>query len=161
VIRIDVRPAGETWSTCHTHHALSPRMALDHTYLTRSAHGNISHSCQQHWTESLLSKKGLPSQSTAYGRSIRGSIPRFSPKAAIEAVGVKPTLYWRLATRFTGPITPAYDQYFQYLLTGINSLVLNWHRRELQPRGSRLSTLHSSPFPTDDPLLPPKGPTLS
>jgi hypothetical protein len=41
-IRIDVHPAGETRPTRHAHPTLSPRMVLDHTYLTRSMHSYLS-----------------------------------------------------------------------------------------------------------------------
>jgi hypothetical protein len=48
----------------------------------------------------------------------RRSVPSFSPKPTNEAVGAKPSIYRQQATRFTGPISPAYDRYVQYLLTG-------------------------------------------
>jgi hypothetical protein len=44
VIRTDVHSAGETWPTHHTHPTLSPRMVLDHTYLTWSTHSDLSRS---------------------------------------------------------------------------------------------------------------------
>jgi hypothetical protein len=64
---------------------------------------------------------------------ICGSIPSFSLKIANEALGAKPIFYWRPATRLTGPISSACDRYVQYLLARDNSLILNWHRRGLQP----------------------------
>jgi hypothetical protein len=46
---------------------------------------------------------------------------------------LKPSICSRQATRLTGSISSTCDRYVQYLLTGANPLVLNWHRRELQP----------------------------
>jgi hypothetical protein len=40
----------------------------------------------------------------------------------------------------TGPISPACDWYVQYLLAGVNPLVLNRHRRGLQPWKCQLTT---------------------
>jgi hypothetical protein len=47
--------------------------------------------------------------------------------------GEKPNFYWQPTTKLTGAISPACDRYVQYLLVGVNSLVLNRHRRGLQP----------------------------
>jgi hypothetical protein len=66
---------------------------------------------------------------------------------------LKPSFYWRQAIRLTEPITPACDQYVQYLLTGANPSVLNWHRRGLQPWRCHIFTSHSPPFSTDGPPL--------
>jgi hypothetical protein len=63
-------------------------------------------------------EEGLPTQSTARRWLIRGSVPSFSLEPANEAVGVKPSIYRRPATRLTGPITPVCDRYIQYLLAG-------------------------------------------
>jgi hypothetical protein len=63
--------------------------------------------------------------------------------------------------QFTRPTSPACDQYIQYLLMGANSLVLNRHRRGLQPWRCRLFTSHSQPFPSDCPMLSPNGPARS
>jgi hypothetical protein len=54
---------------------------------------------------------------------------------------------------FTGPITPACDLYVQYLLTGGNPSILNWHRRWVQPCRCQLMTSHSLNFSTNDPPL--------
>jgi hypothetical protein len=137
-------------------------MALGHMYLTWFAHSNLSCSHQQCWTDPLLlRKKGSRLDPQCDGWPIRRSILSFSPKVAIEALGIKPTLCWWLATRLTWTITSACDQYFQYLLAGTNPSVLKWHRRGLQPYRSQLYTSHSPPFPSDDPPLFPKGPAQS
>jgi hypothetical protein len=70
-----------------------------------------------------------------------------------QSLKLKPSIYWRHATRLTGPISPAYDQYVQYLLTRVNPSVFNRHRRGLQPWSCRLATSHSLTFPTDGPPL--------
>jgi hypothetical protein len=133
VIRIDVHPAGETRPTCHTHPTLSPHMVPDHTYLTRSTCSNISRSRQQSWAGSLL--RHNPQH---VDWPIRGFVPNFSSKIAIEAVGVKPIFCWRPTTWLIGHISPACDRYVQYLLTGVNPSVLNRHRWGLQPpKGAR------------------------
>jgi hypothetical protein len=93
--------------------------------------------------------------------SIRRSVPSFSPELANEVVGAKPSIYQRPATRLTKPISPTYDRYVQYLLTGANPLVLNRHRRGLQPWRCRLPTYHSPTFPTSCLPFPPKGPVRS
>jgi hypothetical protein len=63
--------------------------------------------------------------------------------------------------QLTGPITPACDQYVQYLLTGANPSVLNRHRWGLQSWRCRLSTHHSLTFLTDGPPFSIKGPAQS
>jgi hypothetical protein len=72
-------------------------------------------------------------------------------------VGTKPTFYWRPTTRLTGPISLAWDRYIQYFLVGANPLVLNRHRRGLQPWKCRLS--YRTPWPSQPMVLhfPPKG----
>jgi hypothetical protein len=47
--------------------------------------------------------------------------------------GEKSSFCWQPTTRLTGPISPTYDRYVQYLLVGANRTVLNRHRRGLQP----------------------------
>jgi hypothetical protein len=75
------------------------------------------------------------------------------PNTTIEAVHLSQTSIGEQATRFTWPISPACDQYVQYLLAGANPSILNWHRRGLQPWRCRLATSHSPTFPTDGPPL--------
>jgi hypothetical protein len=55
------------------------------------------------------------------GWPIHGSVPSFSPEAAIEAVGVK-SLCRQPATRLTEPISPACDRYVHYLIAGATSM---------------------------------------
>jgi hypothetical protein len=105
-------------------------------------------------------EEGLLTQSTAHHWPIRGSVPSFSLEPANEAVGAKPSIYQRPATRLTGPISPVCDRYVQYLFAGANRTVLNQHRRGLQPWRCRFSTYHSLTFPTSClpfPLVAPPG----
>jgi hypothetical protein len=74
---------------------------------------------------------------------------------------LKPNTYWRQTTRLIGPISPVCNQYVQYLLTGVNPSVLNWHKRRLQPWRCRLSTYHSPTFPISDLHFSPNGTTQS
>jgi hypothetical protein len=62
------------------------------------------------------------------------------------------------AIRLTGPISPACDQYVQYLLTGTNPSVLNRHNRGLPHRNLRIATSLSLPFPSECSTVPPKWP---
>jgi hypothetical protein len=94
------------------------------------------------------------------GWPIHGSVPSFSSKPAIEAVGVKPpSIDVRLVAYWAHIIVC--DRYVQYLLAGLNPLILNRHKRGLQSWRFRLSTYHSLTFSIDSLHFPPKGPARS
>jgi hypothetical protein len=133
-IRIDVHSVGETQPTHHTHPTSNPHMVSDHTYLTWSTHSNISLSCQQIWTDPLLPRRKAPdpTHSILVDRSM-GLYPASLLEQPKKQWGEKPSFYWQLATRLTGTISPACDRYVQYLLAGVNPLVINRHRQGLQP----------------------------
>jgi hypothetical protein len=78
-------------------------------------------------------EKGLSTQSSAHRLIDPWVHTQFLSWASHWSSGGKATLCRQLATRLTKPISPTCDQYVQYLLAGGNPLVLNWHRRELQP----------------------------
>jgi hypothetical protein len=83
---------GKTRPTRHTLPTLSPRMAIDHTYLMWSTHSILSWSRQQIWWEACGVLVGFfPAQSTNNpqldDRLICESIPSFSPTIANEVVG--------------------------------------------------------------------------
>jgi hypothetical protein len=59
--------------------------------------------------------------------------PQFLSQHNYWSSVLKTSICWLQTTRLTGPISPACDQYVQYLLTGANPLVLNRHRWGLQP----------------------------
>jgi hypothetical protein len=160
-IQIDVHPAGKNWPTRHMH----PCSVCVWSLTIRISHGQrivIFHVAINRVEQGHCSReKGLPTQSTARWLTDPRSVPNFSPKATIEAVGTKPTFCWESATRLTGPITPACDQYIQYLLTGPNSSVLNWYRRGYNLGG--VSFPHHTLRPSQVMVLrfPPKGPIRS
>jgi hypothetical protein len=149
VIRIDVHFAGENLTNTtrtlptpvHIHSAYascgwSPYVATFHESSTELSKPTASE------------KKGSQHNPQRTGWPIHGSVPSFSPEPANQAVRVKPRIYQRSTTRFTGSISPACDQYVQYLLTGTNSSVLNRHRRGLphrKPQNSHI-TLSALPF---------------
>jgi hypothetical protein len=98
---------------------------------------------QQIWTHLTTPEKKVPD--TIPSRPANQSAylpPSFSPLTAIEAVIKARHLLMNKLYQSTGSITPACDQYIQYLLTGANPSL-------------------SPSFPTDDPPLSPKGPVRS
>jgi hypothetical protein len=133
VIRIDVHPAGEIRPTRHV------RFPRQSTYAQRTLPAGCPHTWQpsmshrQSWTESLLPRKRAPDtiSSTSADRST-GPYPVSLPSQPMKQWR-KPNIHQQQATRFTGPISPVCDRYVQYLLMGANRMVLNQHRRGLQP----------------------------
>jgi hypothetical protein len=93
-------------------------------------------------------EKGLLTQSTALRLTDLRVHTQLLSRASQWSRGREPSSWWWPTTRFTGLISPACDRYIQYLLTGANSSVLNWHRRGLQPWRFRLFIYHSPTFPT-------------
>jgi hypothetical protein len=85
----------------------------------------------------------------------------FSSNITIKAVHLSQTYVDEQATRLTGPISLACDQYVQYLLTGVNPSVLNQHRWGLQPWKCRLATSHPRPSQLTTLYFPPKDPAWS
>jgi hypothetical protein len=152
---------GKTWPTCYTHPTLSPRMVLDHTYLMWSMHSILSWVADRFGWIPLLLRKRFPTQSLAH----RSTDPWIRTQSLSQvnqwSSRLKPSFYRWQPTRLTGLISPACDQYVQYLLTMANPSVLNWHRRGLQPWRCQLFTYHSPTFPTDGLPFPPKGPARS
>jgi hypothetical protein len=74
--------------------------------------------------------------------------PQFLSQHSHWSSALKPNICRQQATRFTRPISPACDRYVQYLLTGTNPSVLNWHRRGLPHRKPQNShnTFPALPF---------------
>jgi hypothetical protein len=152
---------GKTWPTWHV------RFPHQSTYARRtlptgsSCTWQPSTSRRQSWTESLLSRKRAPVtiHSTPAVRSV-GPYPVSLPSQPMKQWR-KPNIHQQQATRFTGPILPACDRYVQYLLTGANRMVLNRHRRGLQPWRCRLATYPLPNLPNQLSPLSPSGPALS
>jgi hypothetical protein len=84
---------------------------------------------QQSWTDSPLLRKSAPNSTSQPDWVAHKTCLSFSPNTTIEAVRLSQTYIDEQATSITGPISPACDQYVQYLLTGTNTSVLNRHRR--------------------------------
>jgi hypothetical protein len=59
-------------------------------------------------------------------------LPQFLSQHNHWSSTLSPITYWRQATGLIRPISPAYDQYVQNLLVGVNPSVLNRHKRGLQ-----------------------------
>jgi hypothetical protein len=83
---------------------------------------------QQSWTDSLLPRKSAPDSTSQPVWAVCGTHLSFSLHTAIEAMRLTQISVDEQATRLTGPISPACNQYVQYLLTGVNPSVLNRHR---------------------------------
>jgi hypothetical protein len=118
--------------------------------------GNLSQDINSVGRTLLLSRKRAPDTTPNPAEWSTGPPPSFSPNIAIETLMKAKHLLMNKLHQFTGPITPAYDRYVQYLLVGANPLVFNRHRRGLQPWRCRLSTYHSLTFPTDSLHFSPK-----
>jgi hypothetical protein len=159
VIRINVHPAGE--NPTNTIRTLPTPVHVRPTYAScrRSPYVATFLESSTEWSRPTASeKKGSWHNPQHAGWPICGSVPSFSPETTNEVVGAKPSIYQWPATRLTGIISPACDRYVQYLLTGANPSVLNWHRRGLQSWRCQLSTHHSLTFPTTCLLFPLKAP---
>jgi hypothetical protein len=149
VIRIDVHPAGKnpanmtcTLSTpvhvrpAYASYGRSPYVA---TFRETPRDLDRSHCSQE---------EGLSTQSTVRRLTDLRVHTQLLSRASQRSRGCKSSSYWWPTTRFTGPISPACDRYVQYLLTGTNPLVLNWHRWGLPQRKPQNShnTLSALPF---------------
>jgi hypothetical protein len=89
VIRIDVHPTRETRPTRHAHPTLSPCMALDYTFLTRSTYSNFSRVTDRFGRILLLlRKKNSRLHPQHVGWPICGSPSSFSPTLKQEVVGL-------------------------------------------------------------------------
>jgi hypothetical protein len=112
---------------------------------------------QQSSTDSLLPRKSAPDSTSQLGWVAHETRLNFSPNTTIDAVHLSQTSVDEQATRLTRRISPARNQYVQYLLAGANPLVLNRHRRGLPLWRCWLATYHSLTFPIDGLHFPSKG----
>jgi hypothetical protein len=152
---------GKTQPTRHTLPTLSPCMVQDHTYLTWSTYSNPLRSHQQSWAGPLLPRKRAPDtiNNTLADRSA-GPYP-VSPSSQPMKQWGKAKHLLTVATRLTGPINTSMRSVRSILPHGANPLVLNRHRRGLQPWRCQLTTYHSLTFPTSYLHFTPKGPAQS
>jgi hypothetical protein len=141
---------GKTWSTHHMLFTLDPHRVPDHTshmvhidnlslVPTRSKQAPTPRRSlgdqRQTGPTVILDHLILPPSRQSWSRE-----ERFRPSGYTAT-----SAYWTHIL--------AYDRYVQYLLTGVNTSVLNWHRLGLQPWRCRCSTSHSPTFLTDGPPL--------
>jgi hypothetical protein len=103
-------------------------------------------------------EKGHPTQSKAHRLTDPWVHTQFLSQINQWSSRLKPNFYRWQATRLTGSISSACDWFVQYLLTGTNPLVLNWHRRGLPYRNLRITTALSPPFSSECSTNPPKWP---
>jgi hypothetical protein len=161
-IRIDVHPTGENLTNTTRTFPIPVHICPAYTSCGRSPSVATIHELSTELSRATAPKKrGSRHNPQHTGWPTCRSVPSFSPKPTNEAVRAKSIIYRQQATRLTELIWPACDRYVQYLLTGANPLVLNRHRRELQPWRCWLVTYHFSTFPTSCLPFPPKGPARS
>jgi hypothetical protein len=161
-IQIDVHLVGETWPTHHTHPTLILHMVPDHTYLTRSTHGNLSCSRQQIWKKSTApKKKGSRPNSQHVDWPVRRSVPNFSHITANEAVGKRQASIDNRLLGIPGP-------YLRHVIDTFNTCSRGPTHRSLTDT-SRVYNLGGASFPCHTPWpsqstvlrFPPKGPARS
>jgi hypothetical protein len=145
---------GKTRYTRHVHFPCQSTYATHTLFVASPRTWQPFASHQQRWTyPTTPEKKGSWHNTQHTGWLIRRSVTQFLSHDNHWGSNESQTSIDNRLHRFTGPITPAYDRYVQYLLVGANPSVLNRHRRGLQLWRCRLATSHSSIFPTDGPPL--------
>jgi hypothetical protein len=160
-IRIDVHPAGENLT--NTTRMLPTPVHVCPTYASCrwSLYVATFHEAPTDLDRSHCSwEKGLPTQSTARRLIDPRVRTHLLSRTSQWSRGCKPSSSRWPTTRFTEPISSACDRYVQYLLMGANWMVLNRHRRGLQPWRCRLATYPLPTFPTrclPFPLVAPPG----
>jgi hypothetical protein len=130
---------------------------LVHARLTYASNGQSPYVTTFHWLprsrnmplhpEEVLTTKDRLTQPSSWVASFL--LPCDSPGVGERSFGPMVTQLSQL----TGPISPACDRYVQYLLTGVNPLVLNRHRRGLQPWSYRLATYPLPDLPNQMSLI--------
>jgi hypothetical protein len=126
-----------------------PNIATFHTVINRFE--------QIHYTW----EEGLPTQSIARRPSDPWVCTQLLSHNSQWSSGEKSSSSWQPTTRPTGLISPACDQYIQYMLTGANWTILNRHRRGLQPWRCWLATYPLPDLPNQMSPLFPSGPARS
>jgi hypothetical protein len=138
----------------HSVHVWSQTIRISHGQHIATFHEVVNSGGQSHCSWA----KGLPTQSTARRLTDLWVHTQFISQDSHWSSGGKTNHYWRQATRLTGLISLTYD--VQYLLTGVNSSVLNWHRRGLQPpkglaRSQVIQSQHSHKWNGETPIAGP------
>jgi hypothetical protein len=86
-------------------------------------------------------EKGLPAQSTARQLTYPWVHTQFLSQASHWSSEGKASICWQQTSRLTGPITPAYDRYIQYLLVGATALKVHVFHTPLPDLPNRWSSL--------------------
>jgi hypothetical protein len=134
MIRIDVHPAVE--NLINMTHMLPTPAYVRLMYASYGQSPYVATFCevfnndgQSHYSR----EKGRPTQSLARRLTYSWVHTQFLSQASHLSSRGKVTLCRQPTTRLTGPISPIYDRYVQYLLAGANPSVLNRLRRGKQP----------------------------
>jgi hypothetical protein len=152
---------GKTRSTRHTLATLSPRMIIDHTYLTWFAYINLSWVINCIGWILLLSRKSAPDSTSQPGWVARGTRISFSPNTTIETVGLS-------QSSVDGRLLALLGSYQQHVISMFNTF--SWwasHRSLINTgRGYNLEGVklpHHTPRPSQPTVLrfPSKGPVWS
>jgi hypothetical protein len=135
----------------YTSHA-SPRMPDVRFLRMVPVRGNLSRDADRFRQISLLLRKKAPDiiHCTPANQSA-SPYPASLPSQPMKQ-GRKTNSYRWPTTRFTGAISPTYDQYVQYLLTGANPSILNRHRRGYNLGGTGFP--HTTPWPSQPVVSP-------
>jgi hypothetical protein len=152
MIWIDVHPVGENLSTHHTLSTLDLRMVLDHTYLVWSTYSTLS----------LVSTRSKQARTP---KKSLGNQRQIDPVVILGHL-IPPSLrqHWSRGEKVWSSGYTATRAYWAHNSSmwsvrsilahmGNPSVVLNQHRRGLQPWRCHLPTSHSPPFSTDGPSL--------
>jgi hypothetical protein len=146
-------------ATCFSRsvHVWSTTICISHGPYIATFHTVINRFKQIHCTREERAPNTIHSTTAIWSVGpYLASLPQ-QPKSS----GEKSSSCWQPTTRLTGPISPACDRYVQYLLTGVNRTVLNWHRRGLQPWRCWLATCPLPGLLNQLSPLSPSGPTWS
>jgi hypothetical protein len=142
-----------TYTSC-----ASPRMPLVRFPWTVPVCGNLSRWPNRVGQIHYSQEKVLPTPPLSPAVWPTGPASVSLPNTTIEAVCLSQITVDEHDNRLTRPISPACDQYIQYLLTRANSSVLNWHRRGGNPGGADFPHLNPQPSQPMDLHIPPKSP---
>jgi hypothetical protein len=134
-----------------TWHVRFPRQS---TYARRTLPAGGPHTWQpfmshrEGWTDTTAPEKKCSRLHLSAQLSGPRDPPQFLSQDSHWSSSLKPSTCGRPATRLTELISPACDQYVQYLLTGTNHSVHNRHKRELPHRKTwnSYNTLPALPF---------------
>jgi hypothetical protein len=159
VIRIDVHPAEE--NPTNMTRTLPTLVHVRPVYAScgRSPYVATFHEAPTDLDRSHYTwEKGLSTQSTALRLTDPRVRTQLLSRTSQWSRGRKPSSWWWPTTRFTMPISLACDRYVQYLLMVANRIVLNRHKRGLQPWRCWLTTYPLSDLLNQLSPLSPNGP---